>query len=183
MLIIGLTGGIGTGKSTAAKMFEECNIPVFYADKAAHEALEEISDRQSFSREKIADEIFADDEARKKLEAVLHPRVLEKMNLFIEEHKKQKKPFVVLEVPLLFEAGFDTYCDKVICAAASESAQKQRVVSRAGMTPERFEAIKRTQMPEAEKQQKSDFLINTDCSTSETKSRVLELVKKLKMEN
>ena len=196
MLIIGLTGGIGTGKSTVAGMFEEYKIPVFYADKAAKQALgkiaqtkeaqqmlPEIFDMKNFSREKIADKIFANAEIRKKLEAILHPYILMKITLFIEEYEKKNAPFVVLEVPLLFEVGWNSFCNEIICVVADQASQEQRVLSRAGMTLERFEAIKRSQMPESKKQQKSDFLINTNCNVSETKDKVLEFIESISLQN
>jgi len=181
MVILGLTGSIGMGKTTAAEGFRSFGIPVHDADATVHElmasdgaATEDILDvfpeakkREPdgtliIDRQVLAEAVFGNDEALKKLEAILHPLVREKEKAFLEKSAAEGAKMVVLDIPLLLETGGDKRCDGVVVVTAPADVQEKRVLKRPGMTPERLRLILARQVPDAEKLRRADFIINTN---------------------
>ncbi|MBC8338664.1 MAG: dephospho-CoA kinase [Alphaproteobacteria bacterium] len=175
MIILGLTGSIGMGKSAAAKNFRRLGVPVHDADRAVHammdkggEAAEAIAamfpaavHRGVINREVIAAEVFTDPGALERIEGVLHPLVRGREKRFLDRCARQGRQMVVLDVPLLFETKGETRCDGVVTVSAPAFVQSQRVLKRPGMTPERLKSILARQMTDFEKRKRSDFVINT----------------------
>lgn len=176
MIIVGLTGSIGMGKSTAARMFEQAGVPVYDADETVHRLYAGRASpliEQAFpgtvvdgivDRKKLAQAVLNDDQAMKKLEAIVHPLVHEEESLFLEQAKFDREPMVVLDIPLLFEAGGKDRVDRIVVVSAPADVQRQRVLAREGMTVEKFESILNRQMSDHEKRAKADFIIDSNVS-------------------
>ncbi|MGU3574034.1 dephospho-CoA kinase [Brucellaceae bacterium C25G] len=176
MIIVGLTGSIGMGKSTAAKMFEQSGVPVYDADETVHRLYAGRASpliEQAFpgtvtdgivDRKKLAQAVLDDSNAMKKLEAIVHPLVHEEESSFLEQAKLDREPLVVLDIPLLFEAGGKDRVDRVVVVSAPAEVQRKRVLARDGMTVEKFESILARQMSDDEKRSKADFIIDSNVS-------------------
>lgn len=187
-LKLGLTGSIGMGKSTVAAMFAEEGVPVFDADAQVHKlqgpggrlvaeieaAFPDTTGAQGVNRTALGEAVFGNAEAFKRLEAIVHPAVAEERAAFLNEHAD--KPLVVLDVPLLFEAGGWRQVDKIAVVSAPAEVQRGRVLARPGMTVERFEAILARQMPDADKRERADFVIPTGGSLDETRGAVKAVI-------
>lgn len=192
MLIIGLTGSIAMGKSTVAKMFKDNGIPVISADDIVHSLYEGAATplvEAAFpgsTKDNIVDRTALSDilqnspDGFKKLEALIHPLVREEEWQFIKNHHQLDTAIVVIEIPLLYETGADALMDYVVLASADEKTQRARALDRPNMTEEKFELILSKQMPDSEKRQKSDHIINTACTMEETDRAVNELINSLK---
>lgn len=188
-LIVGLTGSIGMGKSTVAKMFASLGAPVFSADQIVHDLLgakgkvfPQIAKifpqavRGGRIDKKILGQIvFRNPALRKKLESLLHPLVWQERTKFLKNVKNEKQPLAILEIPLLFETGENEKCDRTICVAATLAQQKKRVLKRKGMTPSKLKAILKSQMRNADKMKKANAVIRTDKSLAATKKQVKAL--------
>lgn len=177
MLVIGLTGGIATGKSTTAAMIVDRGIPLHDADATVHALMapgggavepvrasfgeQVISGDGAVDRQRLGASIFADPALRKKLEAVIHPLVAEDRDQFLAHHRANGAEMVVLDIPLLFETGGETVCDFVILCTASEDVQRGRALQRAGMSESKLDAILASQMPLATKRAMADAEIDT----------------------
>ena len=191
MIILGLTGSIGMGKSTAADNFRHRGVPVHDADKAVHELLAEdgeaaprIKDlfpdavkKGTLDRELIAKRVFGDAEALARIEEILHPMVRRREWAFLGRAARQGRPLVVLDVPLLFETGGEVRCDAVVTVSAPKFIQEQRVLKRQGMTRERFESILARQMPDVEKRRRADFVVLTGLGRDFSLRQILNLVR------
>ena len=189
--ILGLTGSIGMGKSTVSAMFREAGVPVFDADAAVHELqgpggalLPMIEDAfpgttgpQGVDRIKLGAAVFGDPAKLKRLEAIVHPAVGAMRAGFLEENADQ--PLIVFDIPLLFEKGGFDMVDKVAVVSAPPEAQRARVLARPGMTAEKFAHIMAIQVPDAEKRERADYIIDTGCPPTETRASVGRLVEKL----
>ena len=173
MMIIGLTGSIGMGKSTVAGMFERLGVPVFDAD-AAVRALQGPDGRAlpaieaafpgstspaGLDRARLGAQVFGNPAALKRLERILHPLVAEAQSTFLARHRL--KQAVVLDVPLLFEKGGWQRCDLTVVVSAPARVQRARVLARPGMTREKFAAILKAQMADGEKRRRADVVIET----------------------
>lgn len=184
MIVLGLTGSIGMGKSTVAAMFAEAGVPVFDADAVVH-ALQEPGGRllpaieamfpgttgaAGLDRAKLGEAVFGDSDALRRLEGLVHPAVGEGRAAFLEAHAQS--PLVVLDIPLLFETGGSDGADKIAVVSAPAEIQRERVLRRPGMTAERFESILARQLPDAEKRAKADFVIDTGGALTETRAQV-----------
>lgn len=193
MVILGLTGSICMGKSTAANMFKQLDIPVFDADEVVHNLLSMKKIIQivgeafpkSFidgviDRKILGKQVFDNKQALEKLENILHPIVFEEKNKFIKLHEKNKADIVVLDIPLLFETEWDKFCDFVIVVDAPDLVQKTRALSRSGMTAEKFEKIKKQQMPNDIKRSKADFVVSTDLKEHETLQQLVKIIKEIR---
>lgn len=190
-LILGLTGSIGMGKSTVAAMFEKRGVPVFDADAEVRamqgpggELLAPIETAfpgstgpEGVLREKLGEQVFADPEALARLEAIVHPAVAKRRQLFLLEHAGA--PIVVFDIPLLFEKGGSEQVDAVLVVSAPAEVQRKRVLARPGMTPEKFAHILSLQVPDAEKRARADHVVDTGTTLAETDARIGELVEQL----
>ncbi len=190
MMIVGLTGSIGMGKSETAKMFAALNVPVFDADATVHAlqarggpALPAIE--QAFpgvvvdgvlDRDALGELVFADPGAKARLEAIIHPMVGEVRQRFFEEASAAGHKYVVLDIPLLFETGGDKACDRIVVVSAPAEIQRSRVLARSGMTPEKFDNILARQTPDAKKRAGADYVIETDKGFEHAQAQVARLV-------
>lgn len=175
MIVVGLTGSIAMGKSTAAAMLRRLGVPVHDADAAVHRllgrggaAVTRVATRfpgterdGAIDRRALGARVFGDATALAALEAILHPLVRQDAASFLKRCRRRGKPIAVLDVPLLFEAGRAGDCDRVMVVSAPPFVQRQRALARPGLTPERFEAIRRRQMPDFEKRRRADVVIPT----------------------
>lgn len=191
MLILGLTGSIGMGKSIAADNFRRLGIPVHDADKAVHdllgaggEAVGPVSDlfpealkKGGIDREIIAERVFGDVDTLSRIERILHPMVRRRELRFLGRCARQGRRRVVLDVPLLFETGAEGGCDAVITVSAPGFVQERRVLGRTGMTRERLESILARQTPDAEKRRRADFVILTGLGRDFSLLQILNIVR------
>lgn len=194
MLTVGLTGSIGMGKSTVAGMFRDAAIPVFDADAAVHRlygrdgaAVEPIARRfpgavvnGAVDRARLAAAVTGDRKALTDLETIVHPLVQAEQRAFLDEARARGADLAVLEIPLLFEVGACSRVDVTVVVSASAEIQRQRVLSRPGMTPEKFQALLARQIPDAEKRARADHVIDTGVPLDETRAATLALIDRLK---
>lgn len=186
--IIGLTGGIGSGKTTVANCFKELGVPVYIADDAAKEVMQSetiLSDiRKIFGdavfedttlvRQKLAAIVFADQEKLKQLNAIVHPAVAKHFKTWLSTH--QQFPFIIYEAAILFESGGDQKCDKIITVTAPEAIRIERVIGRDTTTKEQVLQRMNSQWTDAQRIAKSDFVIeNIDFNM--TKSQIVKILK------
>lgn len=188
MIRLGLTGSIGMGKSTVAKMFADAGVPVFDADAVVHRlqgpegALVErieaefpgTTGTEGVNRGALAERVLGEPEALRRLEALVHPAVAREREAFLAAHGEA--PLVVLDIPLLFEAGGAEQVDRIAVVSAPAEVQRARVLPRAGMTPEKFERILARQLPDAEKRARADFVIATGGPLDETRRAVRRIL-------
>lgn len=189
--ILGLTGSIGMGKSTVAAMFRELGVPVFDADAAVHQlqgpggallpAIEEafpgVTGPQGVDRQKLGAAVFGDKPALARLESIVHPAVAAMRADFLREN--EECPLIVFDIPLLYEKGGYNGLDAVAVVSAPAEAQRERVLARPGMTTEKFEQILALQVPDAEKRERADFVIDTGTSLEATREVVAAIVRTL----
>lgn len=189
--IIGLTGSIGMGKSTVAAMFEAAGVPVFDADAevrrmqgpggqllgAIERAFPGSTGPDGVLRDKLGEQVFGDSAALARLEAIVHPAVAMQRQEFLIEHAGA--PMVLFDIPLLFEKGGHAQVDEVVVVSAPAETQRARVLARPGMTPEKFAHILSLQVPDAEKRDRADHIIDTGTSLLETEEAVKALIAKL----
>lgn len=191
MIKIGLTGSIGMGKSTTAQMFAAHGIPVHDADAAVHRLYEGsavplISDAfpgtvvdGKVDRTLLSKQVLGNPEAMKRLEEIVHPLVHEEERTFLDLARLDGHTMVLLDIPLLFETGAEDRVDVIVVVTADADIQSERVLSRPGMTPERFEAILKKQVPDAEKREKADFLIDTGLGFEAAEQRVAAILREV----
>lgn len=189
MVVIGLTGSIGMGKSTTARFFAEAGVPVHDADLAVHRlyagpaapAVEAefpgVTDAGAVDREKLARRVLNDPAALKRLEGIIHPLVRREEARFLEEAERACVPVAVLEIPLLFETGADRRVDAVVVATAPEQMQRARVFERAGMTEEKFQALLAKQLADAEKRRRADFVVDTSHGFDSARQQVYAILR------
>lgn len=189
--LLGLTGSIGMGKSTVAAMFEAAGVPVFDADAVVHRlqgpdgpllpaieaAFPHSTGPEGVRRQALGARVFGNPEALARLEAIVHPAVFSERAAFMEHHAD--KPLVVLDIPLLYEKRGPEGLDAVVVVSAPAEVQRQRVLARPGMTPEKFASILDLQVTDAEKRARADYVIDTGVSLAETEEQVAALVAKL----
>lgn len=185
---IALTGSIGMGKSTVAGMLRDMGVPVFDADAEVHRlqgpdgallpaieaAFPGTTGADGVDRLRLGAQVFGDDAALKRLEAIVHPAVAARQSAFLAAHAD--KPFVVLDIPLLFEKGGYQFVDRIMVVSATAEDQRKRVLSRPGMTQAKFDDILARQTPDAEKRARADYVINTSLSLDETRAQIAAVV-------
>ena len=189
--VLGLTGSIGMGKSTVADMFEALGVAVFDADAVVRSLqgpggslvgpieaeFPGSTGPEGVDREKLGAAVFGDPDALARLEAIVHPAVRAARQEFLREHSGDK--LVVFDIPLLFEKGGVEEVDAVLVVSAPSAVQRARVLSRPGMSAARLESILALQLPDAEKRERADYVIDTGASFAETRAEVAWLVEKL----
>ena len=177
MYVVGLTGSIASGKTTTSRLFSQLGVPVFNADTAIHELysangeavpiIEQIFPdaitNGSVDRDKLSRIVFGQPELLAQLEAAVHPLLIKKRNQLLKTACRHKKSYVVLDIPLLFETGLNNICDMTVVVSVSEIIQKQRALSRPGMTFEKLTYVLSRQMPDFVKRNLADTIILTGC--------------------
>ena len=191
MIVIGITGSVGMGKSTVAEMLRDMGIPIHDSDATVHwllgpkgkavmtvgkkfpEVLKKNADGEEYIDRKILGRIvFADRQKKKMLEDILHPMVWAESDAFIAAMREKGHGIVALDIPLLFETGGEKRVDVTLCVTAPPEVQRERVLARPGMTSEKFDRIVAGQFPDAEKQKRADHVIDTDKSLSDLRRDV-----------
>lgn len=191
MIVIGLTGSIGMGKTTTAKLFAEEGVPVLDSDEVVHalyraEAVGLIETAfpgttvsGAVDRQKLGEVLRENPANFGKLEAIVHPLVRQKQEDFLAKAREEARQFALLDIPLLFETGAEERVDKIVVVSCAPDIQRQRVLSRPGMTEEKFEMILARQMPDAEKRQRADFVIDTGNGVEAARDQVRGILQKL----
>ncbi len=194
MRVLGLTGSIGMGKSTAAKMLRRLGLPVHDADAVVHaligprggaveavgKAFPGVVDGNRVDRARLGARVFDNPAALRDLEAILHPLVRRAARAFLMRQARAAKDLVVLDIPLLFETGGERLCDAVVTVSAPARVQRSRVLSRANMTEAKFAAILEQQLADKEKQRRSDFVVSTGLGKRETLRQLIRVVRLLR---
>ena len=190
MIVLGLTGSIGMGKSTTAAMFADAGAVVWNADTAVHQlyawggaAVDPVGEAfpgvvldGAVDRNRLAAVLGQDRDGFRRLEAIVHPLVLNGRQADLAAAEARGVRLAVLDIPLLFETGGDAAVDAVVVVTAPAAVQAERVLARPGMTSERFEAILARQLPDAEKRRRADFIIDTSQGLEAARARVDEIV-------
>jgi dephospho-CoA kinase len=191
MIVLGLTGSIGMGKSTTAKMFEEFGVPVHDSDEAVHRlyrgkaaplveaAFPGTTVNGVVDRAKLADRVLDDHAALKRLEALIHPLVRADATAFLKRHHVAGAPLAVVDIPLLYETGGEGRVDQVVVVTADPRIQRERVLDRPGMSEEKFERILAKQVPDAEKRHLADFVIDTGQGMDSAREAVASIIEQL----
>ena len=184
VVILGLTGSIGMGKSTTAAMFRDAGVPVFDADAAVHAlyrgaavapieaAFPGVTRDGAVDRELLRQRVLDDAAVLRRLEAIVHPLVQAERAAFLDAARRAGAPLAVLDIPLLFETGADATVDAVAVVTAPEDVQKARVLARPGMTEARFSAILAQQVPDADKRARARFVIDTGAGLEAARAQV-----------
>lgn len=191
MMIVGLTGSIGMGKTAAAAAFRRLGLPVHDADAAVHDLMgpggaavgpimavfPDVQDAKGgIDRRALGDVVFSSPEKLKQLEAVLHPLVRKTENHFLQNCARRRCPAVVLDIPLLLETHGDERCDVVVVVSAPARVQAARVLKRPGMTKEKFANILSKQMPDAEKRLLADVVVETGLGKNNSLRTISDIV-------
>jgi len=193
MLKVALTGSIGMGKSTVGGMFTALGVPLFDADASVHRLYEKggaaVEPLRAAFPEAVIDDavdrtvlsrlVLGKPEEIRRLEAIVHPLVGQMRQDFLAEAERRGAPFVILDIPLLFEGGGENRVDKVIVVSAPAEMQRARVLARPGMTEEKFAAILARQVPDAEKRRRADFVVDTGIPLAQTEEQVRRIAAQL----
>ena len=198
MIILGLTGSIGMGKSTAANMLRRLGVPLFDADAVVHRLLapggaavrpvETVfpgvrSESGGIDRQRLGQRVLGQPEALRRLEGILHPMERTAEKGFVARARGRREPLIVLDIPLLFETRGTGRCDFVLVVSAPPRLQRARVMRRPGMTSSRFAGIQRAQLPDLEKRRRADFVVLTALSRGATLRRLRAIVRQLRHGN
>jgi len=193
MIVLGLTGSIGMGKSTAAGFFADEGVPVYDADKAVHRlyagaaapAIEAAFPGSTVDgtvdRARLAAQVIDDPAALRRLEAIIHPLVRREEERFLAAAEAAGAAVVVLNIPLLFETGGDTRCDAVVVVSAPAELQRRRVLARPGVSAERFESLLAQQLPDVEKRRRADFVVDSSQDFDSTRAQVRAILEQAKL--
>ncbi|MBZ9801874.1 dephospho-CoA kinase [Mesorhizobium sp. ES1-6] len=192
MIVLGLTGSIGMGKSTTARMFAEAGVPVHDSDETVHRlyagkatplveaAFPGTTADGSVDRTKLGTRVLGDAAALKQLEAIIHPLVRADADAFLAKHRNAGESIAVLDIPLLFETGGRRRVDKVVVVTAPAEIQRQRVLARPGMSEEKLASILAKQVPDAEKRRLADFVIDTGKGLDAARAAVAAIIAELR---
>ena len=188
MIILGLTGSIGMGKSTTAKLFAEAGVPVYDADATVHrlyegEAVSSIeaafpgtTANGKVDRARLSEQVVHDPAAMKRLEKIVHPMLGASRQKFLHDAEQSGAPVVVVDVPLLFETGGEKRVDAVVVVTTSPEIQRQRILARDNMTGEKLDAILARQLPDAEKRKRADFVVDTSHGLNPVRARIRDIL-------
>lgn len=188
MLVLGLTGSIGMGKSTTAEMFRRAGVAVHDSDEAVHRlyagaaaplieaAFPGVVVDGAVDRQRLSEHVIGKPEALKRLEQIIHPLVRRDADAFLDQQRRSGAAVAVLDIPLLFETGGRERVDRVVVVSAPADIQRQRVLARPGMTPDKFDAILKRQTPDAEKRAKADYVVETGQGLESAEAMVREIV-------
>src|SRR3954465_7289531 len=188
MLILGLTGSIGMGKSTTAKLFAEAGVPVYDADAAVHKIYEGeaapaieaafpgTTVNGKVDRNKLSARVVHDPAAMKRLEQIVHPMLGASRQKFFQHAERSGAPVAVVDVPLLFETGGEKRVDAVVVVTTTPEIQRERILARDNMTNEKLDAILARQLPDAEKRKRADFIVDTSQGRDPVRARIRDIL-------
>jgi dephospho-CoA kinase len=188
MLLLGLTGSIGMGKSTTAKLFAEAGVPVYDADSTVHmlyegEAVPAIEAAfpgttadGKVDRNRLSARVVHDPAAMEQLEQIVHPMLGASRQKFLDDAERSGAPVAVVDVPLLFETGGEKRVDAVVVVTTTPEIQRQRILARANMTGEKLDAILARQLPDAEKRRRADFVVDTSHGLDPVRARIRDIL-------
>jgi dephospho-CoA kinase len=188
MIILGLTGSIGMGKSTTAKLFTEAGVPVYDADATVHmvyegEAAPAIEAAfpgttagGKVDRAKLSAQVVHDAAAMKQLEGIVHPMLRAYHQKFLDEAEQSGAPVAVVDVPLLYETGGEKRVDAVVVVTTSPEVQRERILARDNMTAEKLDAILARQLPDTEKRKRADFVVDTSHGLDPVRARIRDIL-------
>lgn len=188
MIILGLTGSIGMGKSTTAKLFAEAGVPVYDADATVHmiyegeaapfieAAFPGTTADGKVDRNRLSAHVVHDPAAMRQLEQIVHPMLSAYRQKFIHDAERAGAPVAVVDVPLLFETGGEKRVDAVVVVTTTPEIQRQRIMARDNMTSEKLDAILARQLPDAEKRQRADFVVDTSDGLDPVRARIRDIL-------
>src|ERR1700730_3732960 len=188
MLLLGLTGSIGMGKSTTAKLFAEAGVPVYDADATVHSLYESeavpaieaafpgTTADGKVDRNKLSEKVVHDPAAMKRLEQIVHPMLGASRQKFLHDAEQSGAPVAVVDVPLLFETGGEKRVDAVVVVTTTPEIQHQRILARDNMTSEKLDAILARQLPDAEKRRRADFVVDTSHGLDPVRIRIRDIL-------
>ena len=188
MRVLGLTGSMGMGKSTTARLFAEAGVPVYDADATVHKVYEGEAAPAieaafpgttvggKVDRSKLSAKVVGDPEAIRRLEAIVHPMLRSYHQDFLDKAAQSGVPVAVVDVPLLFETGGDKRVDAVVVVSTSPEIQRQRILARGTMTEEALDALLARQMPDAEKRARADFVVDTANGLDPVRARIRDIL-------
>jgi dephospho-CoA kinase len=188
MIILGLTGSIGMGKSTTAKLFVEAGVPVYDADATVHKLYEGeavpvieaafpgTTADGKVDRVKLSTRVVQDQAAMKQLEGIVHPMLGASRQKFLDDAERSGAAVAVVDVPLLFETGGEKRVDAVVVVSTTPEIQRQRILLRENMTGEKLDALLARQLPDAEKRRRADFVVDTSHGLDPVRARIRDIL-------
>jgi dephospho-CoA kinase len=188
MIVLGLTGSIGMGKSTTAKLFADAGVPVYDADATVHQiyqgeaapvieaAFPGTTVDGRVDRGKLSAKVVHNPAAMKQLEALVHPMLRAHHQKFLDDAERSGAPVAVVDIPLLFETGGEKRVDAVVVVTTSPEIQRERILARDNMTAEKLDHILARQMPDAEKRKRADFVVDTSDGLDPVRSRIRDIL-------
>ena len=188
MIILGLTGSIGMGKSTTAKLFQEAGVPVYDADAAVHKIYEGeaapaieaafpgTTADGKVDRNKLSAKVVHDPAPMKRLEQIVHPMLGASRQKFLHDAEQSGAPVAVVDIPLLFETGGEKRVDAVVVVTTAPEIQRQRILERDNMTGEKLDALLARQLPDAEKRKRADFVVDTSHGLDPVRARIRDIL-------
>jgi len=190
MLVLGLTGSIGMGKSTTGKLFVEAGVPLYDADAEVHKLYEGAAapaieaafpgttDNGKVDRQKLSERVVHDPAAMKQLEQIVHPMLGASRKKFLDDAEQSGAPVAVVDVPLLFETGGEKRVDAVVVVTTTPEAQRERILARDNMTSEKLDAILARQLPDAEKRRRADFVVDTSHGLDPVRAQIRDILQR-----
>ena len=189
MIILGLTGSIGMGKSTTAKLFAEAGVPVYDADATVHRLYEGeaapaieaafpgTTANGKVDRNRLSAQVVHDPAAIKRLESIVHPMLGASRQKFLHDAEQSGAPVAVVDVPLLYETGGEKRVDAVVVVTTTPEIQRERILARENMTGEKLDALLARQLPDAEKRKRADFVVDTSHGLDPVRARIRDILK------
>jgi dephospho-CoA kinase len=188
MLVLGLTGSIGMGKSTTARLFAEAGVPVYDADATVHQIYEGeaapaieaafpgTTVNGKVDREKLSEKVVNDAAAMTRLEQIVHPMLHAHRQAFLDQAERSGAKIALVDVPLLFETGGEKHVDAVVVVTTSPDIQRERIMARGNMTSDKLNMIMARQLPDAEKRSRADFVVDTSHGLDGVRERIREIL-------